>query len=245
MKVFRRNQIVYQAQAISLESGEAFRKNQMSVLGEIRHVNERAWRAIWTCLGLMVIWTASGIAVGAYLAPMLQKRVEVHWIAVDRVNGYIQQIDGIEAVPEMFSDANNANAIREYLEYWYDYTWQTNRKHEDRIRMMSSADQLARYKAWADTEPNSPKQRLAHHGSSEIDHIVYHKQAQADAKTFEYLVQFAYRETANGRTEPGWHQYTGHIQFQWQPKLVTDADWASKNPGGFYVTYFKADEDPK
>jgi len=245
MKLFGRPQIVYQAQAISLESGEAFRKNQLSVLGEIRHANRRAGRAIWSSVALNALLEAAVLVLIVYFWPLLQKRVEVHWIAVDRTNGYIQQIDGIEAVPEMFSDANASNAIREYLEYYYDYSWETNRRHEDRIRMMSSADQLARYKKWADEEPNSPKQRLAHHGSSEIDHIVYHKQAQADAKTFEYLVQFAYRETANGRTEPGWHQYTGHIQFQWQPKLVTDADWASKNPGGFYVTYFKADEDPK
>ena len=245
MKIFSRHQIVYQAQAISLESGEAFRKNQLSVLGEIQHANRRAGRAIWTSVTLMGCWSAAMFAGAAYLAPLMQKRVEVHWIAVDRVNGYIQQIDGIEAVPEMFSDANDTHAILEYLEYYYDYSWETNRRYEDRIRMMSSADQLARYKSWADTDPNSPKQRLAHHGSSEIDHIVYHKQSDGDAKTHEYLIQFAYRETANGRTEPGWHQYTGHIQFQWQPKLVTDKDWASKNPGGFYVTYFKADEDPK
>jgi type IV secretory pathway component VirB8 len=245
VKLFGRPQIIYQAQAISLESGEAFRKHQLSVLGEIQHANKRALRTIYTCMVLMGCWSAVMLGGFIYLLPMLKERVEVIRIAVDRVNGYIQQIDGVDGDPMLYSEAIEKNAIREYLEYWYDYTWETNRKHEDRIRMMSSADQLARYKAWADTEPNSPKQRLAHHGSSEIDHIVYHKQAQADAKTFEYLVQFAYRETANGRTEPGWHQYTGHIQFQWQPKLVTDADWASKNPGGFYVTYFKADEDPK
>lgn len=245
MKIFGRNHIVYQAAAVSLDDREMFRKNQLSVLGEIQHANRRAGRAIWTSLTLMGCWTAAMLAGAAYLAPLMQKRVETHWIAVDRVNGYIQQINGIEDVPEMFSDANATNAIREYLEYYYDYSWETNRRHEDRIRMMSSADQLARYKAWADTDPNSPKQKLAHHGSSEIDHIVYHRQDNGDAKTFEYLVQFAYRETANGRTDPNWRQYTGHIQFQWQPKLVTDADWASKNPGGFYVTYFKADEDPK
>lgn len=245
MKIFGRHQIVYQAQAISLESGEEFRKNQLSVLGEIRRANQRAGRAIWTSVVLMGCWSVVMLGGFIYLLPMLKERVEVIRIAVDRVNGYIQQIDGVDGAPMMYSEANEKNQIREYLEYYYDYSWETNRRHEDRIRMMSSADQLARYKAWADGDPNSPKQKLAHHGSTEIDHIVYHKQSDGDAKTHEYLVQFAYRETANGRTEPGWHQYTGHIQFQWQPKLVTDADWASKNPGGFYVTYFKADEDPK
>lgn len=245
MKIFGRHQIVYQAQAISLENGEAFRKNQLSMLGEVRRSNQLTIRVAWTCIAFMGCWTAAFFVGMAYLGPIMHKHVEVIRIAVDRVNGYIQYIDGVSDSPEMYSDANDTHEIGEYLEYYYDYSWETNRRHEDRIRMMSSADQLARYKAWADTDPNSPKQRLAHHGSSEIDHIVYHKQSEGDAKTHEYLIQFAYRETANGRTEPGWHQYTGHIQFQWQPKLVTDKDWASKNPGGFYVTYFKADEDPK
>jgi len=245
MKLLGRNQIVYQAAAISLESGEAFRKNQLSVLGEVKQSNGLTLRVAWTCVAFMFFWSATLFAGAAYLAPMLQKRLEVRWIAVDRVNGYVQQIDGVDVAATSFTDANNEHTIREYIELYYEYTWETNRKHEDRIRLMSSADQLSRYKKWADGEPNSPKQRLAHHGSSEVDRIVYHKQEAGDAKTFEYLVQFTYRETANGRTEPEWHHYTGHIQFQWQPKLVTDDDWVSKNPGGFYVTYFKADEDPK
>jgi type IV secretory pathway component VirB8 len=245
MNMFRRNQIVFQSTAAPLDDRKAFRDNQLSVLGEVQHANRRAGRAIWTALGLMTIWTSSNVAAGVYFAPMLQKRIETHWIAVDRVNGYVQEIDGIENIPMQFSEANERNAIRAYVEYYYDYTWETNRKHEDRIRVMSSADQLSRYKKWADENPNSPKQKLAHHGSSEVDRILYYKQPNGDAQTHEYIVKFTYREIANGRAEPGWRNFTGHIQFQWQPKLVTDADWAANNPGGFYVTYFIANEDPK
>jgi type IV secretory pathway component VirB8 len=245
MKLFARQPIIYQSTAVSLEDSEAFRKHQLSVLGEIQHANQRAGRAIWTATVLIGCWSAVMLGGFIYLLPTLRERVEVIRIAVDRVNGYIQKIDGVEGDAMMFSDANNEHAIREYIEYYYEYTWELNRKHEDLIRLMSSADQMSRYKKWADEDPNSPKQRLAHHGSSEVDRIIYHKQEAGDAKTFEYLIQFTYRETANGRTEPGWHHYTGHIQFQWQPKLVTDDDWASKNPGGFFATYFKADEDPK
>lgn len=245
MKLFAPRSIVYQSSAASFEDREQFRRNQLSVLDEIKHTNRRAGRAIWTCASLMGCWSAALFAGAAYLAPMLQKRVEMHWIIIDRTAPYIQEIPGVENVKKAFSDANAENEIREYLEYYYDYSWETNRKHEDRIGMMSSGDQLARYKAWADGDPNSPKQKLAHHGSGETDHILFYKQSAGDAETQEYLIKFAYRETANGRTDPAWHYYTGHIQFQWHPELVNNSDWVSKNPGGFYVTYFKADEDPR
>jgi len=245
VKLLGRNQIVYESAAVSLGDAEAFRKHQLSVLGEIRHANRRAGRAIWTSVVLMGCWTALMFTGAAYLAPLMQKRIETHYIAVDRVNGYIQEVSGITDVPKMFSEANAEHEIKEYVEYYYDYTWEDNRKHEDKIRMLSSADQLARYKKWADEDATSPKQRLAHHGSTETAHMLFYKQGDGDAETHEYLVKFSYRETSNGRTEPGWHNYTGHIQFQWHPELVKDAEWASDNPGGFFVTYFKADEDPK
>ena len=111
--------------------------------------------------------------------------------------------------------------------------------------MMSREDQISQNKKSAENAPNSPKQRLAHHGSTETDHLLFYTQPDGAAETHEYLVKFSYRETANGRTAPKWHNYTGHIQFQWHPKLVTNADWAADNPGGFYVTYFIASEDPK
>jgi len=243
MKLFGRPQIIYQAQAISLESGEDFRKRQLSVLGEIKQANALTLRVAWTCMALMACWTVIILGVIIYVSPTLREHVKVLWIG--RIDGRIQEIDGIENRPELFTEADNASAIRDYIELYYEYNWETNRKHEDRIRLKSGADQLARYHAWADGDPNSPKQKLAHHGSSEVDRVVVHKQPDGDAKTADYTVTFNYRETSNGRTDPIWHGYTGHIQFQRHPELVKDATWASVNPEGFYVTYFKADEDPK
>lgn len=243
MKLFGRQPIIYQSTAVSLGDRQAYRDHQLAILGEIQSANRLTTRVAWSCIALMTCWSVVILGVIIYVSPTLREHVKVLWIG--RIDGRIQQIDGIEDKPELFTEADNASAIRDYVELYYEYSWQTNRKHEDRIRLKSSADQFARYKAWADADPNSPKQRLAHNGSTEVDRVVVHRQPDGDAKTSDYTVNFSYRETSNGRTDPVWHGYTGHIQFQRHPELVRDAIWASINPEGFYVTYFKADEDPK
>lgn len=164
------------------------------------------------------------------------------YAAVDTTTGYISLSVGAADAPKLFNEQTNQYWIKQYVELWEDYTWETDSTHFQRVQVMSSEDQRIRYAAWH-KDPLSPAQKLGRHGYVQTSNIRAFRKADGKASTSEYTIQFD-RTEVDGSSIGATEHWSGDIQFRWLPQLVMTNQQRQDNPGGMMTIDFHADKDP-
>jgi len=234
----------YQPRPLREDEQRDFQANVLSFVGEIRAAKRQTGRIAWfACIGFSVFGLA-GMASYVRLLPYLQERIDVHWVKVDEMHGYISEAVAATDAPKLFSEATNEHWVKTYIMLVMDYVPQTDRSHYTLAQVLSGIDQRARYVEWHDKDPQAPRQKLKKAGSVETDHYVFYpkgKTTDNGVDTFEYYVTFNRRETSEG-TSGAWEAWGADIQFQWHPELVRTSEQVTDNPGGMVVLYFRANK---
>ena len=234
----------FRARPLEPDEAKVFREHTLSLMGEIdaaKRDNVRLWK--YLAVGGVVVGL-SGIWAYGHLAPMLVTHVEDHYFVADQIHGYVKETGGPADAPKMFNETITQASVKTYLDNWFTYQWQTDQTRFNRIQLMSSDDQFARYIAWHDKDPLAPRQKLGRKGEIMIsDHMIITKEPSGKDNTLQYAFQIRLQQT-EGSTVGPWKSWSGEIAFQWHPEEVLNEDQRRDNPTGMVVIMMHASEDP-
>ena len=180
----------FQARPLREDEQASFQENGLSFLGEIHAANKRTERVVLFAGVASIVFGALclGIATTVYVK-VLSKPPQTFYDAVDTSTGYIGVSVGAADAPTLFNEQTNQFWIKRYIELRENYTWETDLTHFDRVQIMSSDDERARFAAWHNRDPLAPPQKLGRHGYVEVSNVHAFRKADGKAKTLEYTDQ--------------------------------------------------------
>lgn len=235
---------MFTARPLEPEEAKEFREHTLSLMDEIdkaKRDNARLWK--YLAIGGVVVGL-SGMWFYGQLAPMLRVHVEDHYFAADQIHGFVKETGGPADAPKMFNEIIAQAAVKTYLDNWFTYQWQTDQTRFNRVQLMSSDDQFARYVAWHDKDPLAPRQKLGRKGEIMVsDHMSLTKEPSDKDGTLQYSFLINLQKTEGGAVSP-WKSCSGDIAFQWHPEETLTEDQRRDNPTGMVVIMMHACQDP-
>lgn len=193
----------------------------------------------WVLGGVGVISLLASAITVATLFPL--KRTEIKFYSVDQSTGIIGEPVGIQDAPKLFTDAQDWQYLRRYIEARESYVYEMDQANDRVAKVMSSPEEQARV-ANARTSPEHPARKLGKDGHIQIENFRFHQLAGGRNRARSYLVQYdmtVWRGTNKEPTKP----YSATIDFQWHPELPMLPADRSINAGGMQVLAYSANPD--
>lgn len=211
-------------------------------------MNLSAERVILGRSAILMSWVVGGTGVVCMLASAITvatlfplKQTEVKFYQVDQSTGIISAPVSIQDAPKIFSDAQDRQYLRRYIEAREGWVFEMDQRNAHLENVMSTPEEQARI-AEKRAAANSPGKLLGKDGHIQIENFRFHQLAGGRAHTRSYLVQFdatVWRGTQKDSTKP----YSATVDFQWLPTLPMTPDDRSDNAGGFQVLAYSANPD--
>lgn len=193
----------------------------------------------WVLGGVGVLCLLASAVTVATLFPM--KQTVVKFYSVDQSTGIISEPVGILDAPKIFSEAQDWQYVRRYIEAREGYVYEMDQANDHVAKVMSSPDEQARVAA-VRMLADHPVKKLGKDGHIQIENFRFHQMAGGRNRSRSYLVQFDATVWHAGNHDPT-RPYSATIDFQWHPELPMNPDDRSINPGGLQVIAYSAKPD--
>lgn len=193
----------------------------------------------WIAGGVGVCCLAASCIVASTLFPL--KQTEVKFFVADQSTGIISAPVSIEDAPKVFSQAQDWQYLRRYIEAREGWVWETDQRNDHLAKIMSTADEQKRILE-SRNAPRHPAKAVGKDGHVTVEHFRFHQQPGGKGGTRSYLVQYD-RTVWRGQNQETTTPYTAGVDFQWRPSLPMTPEDRSDNPGGFQVIAYSANSD--
>lgn len=197
---------------------------------------------------IMVGWALGGTGVVCLLASAITvstlfplKRTEIKFYSVDQSTGIIGEPVSIADAPKIFSQAQDQQYLRRYIEAREGYVYEMDERNDHLVKIMSTPDEQARIQDKRNA-PTFAGKVLGKDGHVQVENFRFHQLAGGRDRSRSYLVQFdetVWRGSTKAPTKP----WSVTVDFQWHPELPMRPDDRSDNAGGFQVIAYSANPD--
>jgi type IV secretory pathway component VirB8 len=226
--------VVHKARPLTVSERSATYADALSFYGERERMKRGFAKLGWVVGGVgMVAITASAIG-WTIMLPL--KSTELRFIVDNKATGdmtYTVRADEAEA---LFGTKEAEHFLAQYVENREGYVPETDKRHWDVIREMSSAEVFVEYTGWRKTDL-SPVKQLGAAGHVKISDISFTPHGKGDNGTFEYTVRFRRQEVRDDTVGPV-KPFSTVIDFQWHPKAAQTVQEGIDNPGGMVVVAY-------
>jgi type IV secretory pathway component VirB8 len=193
----------------------------------------------WVIGGVGVASLTASCIVVSTLFPL--KQTEIKFFVADQSTGIISAPVSIEDAPKVFSQAQDWQYLRRYIEARETWVWEMDQRNDHLAKIMSTADEQKRISE-SRNSPHHPAKAVGKDGHVTVEHFRFHRQPDGKAGTRSYLVQFD-RTVWRGQNQEPVTPYTAGVDFQWRPGLPMTPEDRSDNPGGFQVIDYSSNSD--
>lgn len=193
----------------------------------------------WILGGTGVVCLLASAVTVATLFPM--KQTVLKFYSADQSTGIIAEPVSIQDAPKIFSEAQDWQYLRRYIEAREGYVYEMDQTNDHVAKILSSPDEQARI-ANARLSPEHPAKKLGKDGHIQIENFRFHQLAGGRNRARSYLVQYNLTVWHGANHDPI-KPYSATIDFQWHPELVMVPDDRSINPGGLQVIAYSAKPD--
>jgi len=207
------------------------------------HFNKERSKAGWwvggigAAIGVLGMLGAAGVAI-AY-------KPQVRYTEIDHDSATIRPSYGAKDAPDHYGDRVIKHYLAEYITLRERFIWQLDSETDHRVKLMSSADEQARYVA--DRTKNNPLTKYGTTGYARVARFIdnsWRQRATGTDKTIEYEVQFIKSEllASNLATVVETHM-TARIAVQFHPEIDMSEQDRLGNESGMIVFSYASNPD--
>lgn len=193
----------------------------------------------WVLAGTGVVCLLASAITVSTLFPL--KRTEIKFYSVDQSTGIISEPVSILDAPKLFSEAQDRQYLRRYIEARQGYVFEMDQRNDHLVKIMSTPDEQARIEDRRNA-PTFPAKTLGKDGHIQVENFRFHQLAGGRARSRSYLVQFDETVWRGSNKDPT-KAWSATVDFEWRPELPMRPDDRSDNAGGFQVIAYSANPD--